>query len=276
MCASIGVAVLIFTNLVLLPILLSFSGVNRKAAIRSLQQGGVADGAGGASKHGFWAFLDLFTTRKYATLAVLVSIALAGMGWAVGTQLKIGDTDAGAPELRPDSRYNRDQRFMVANYAAGSDTYVVMVKTPQFQCGSYHALALVNELENRLKLLPGVESTNSLAALSKVASVGLNEGNMRWFDLPRSQSMLNAIVTRAPRELFNQNCDLLTVYAYLKDHRADTLDSVVAAVESFAAANNTAEIKFSFRRPAMPGLKRRPISWSGKPTWRCWPWSTLP
>ena len=242
MCASIGVAVLIFTNLVLLPILLSFTGVNREAAARSLRQGGAADGAAG--KHGLWAFLDLFTGRKYATLAVLVSVALGGVGWAVSTQLKIGDTDAGAPELRPDSRYNHDQRFMVENYAAGSDTYVVMVKTRQFQCGSYQALALVNELENRLKLLPGVESTNSLAALSKVASVGLNEGNMRWFELPRSQAMLNAIVTRAPRELFNQNCDLLTVYAYLRDHRADTLDSVVAVVEGFAARHNTAEVKF--------------------------------
>jgi hypothetical protein len=40
----------------------------------------------------------------------------------------------------------------------------------------------------------------------------------------RSQDNLNAIITRAPREMFNQNCDLLTVYAYLKDHKADTLD----------------------------------------------------
>jgi hypothetical protein len=40
--------------------------------------------------------------------------------------------------------------------------------------------------------------------------------------------------------MFNQNCDLLTVYAYLKDHKADTLDSVVKVVEGFAARHGSA------------------------------------
>jgi hypothetical protein len=62
----------------------------------------------------------------------------------------------------------------------------------------------------------------------KRANAGMNEGSLKWYEIPRNQDMLNAIITRAPRELFNQNCDLLTVYAYLKDHKADTLDSVVA------------------------------------------------
>jgi hypothetical protein len=56
--------------------------------------------------------------------------------------------------------------------------------------------------------------------------------------------MLNAIITRAPREMFNQNCDLLTVYAYLKDHKADTLTSVVETVEPFDARYGSADIRF--------------------------------
>jgi len=38
--ASIGVAVLIFTNLVLLPVLLSYTGVSQAAAVRSLVEEG--------------------------------------------------------------------------------------------------------------------------------------------------------------------------------------------------------------------------------------------
>ncbi len=95
-----------------------------------------------------------------------------------------------------------------------------------------------------MQQLPGVEATNSLAGLSKLAAAGLNEGSLKWYEIPRSQDMLNSIITRAPRELFNQNCDLLTVYAYLKDHKADTLDSVVKTVEGFAAQYNNAEIRF--------------------------------
>ena len=57
--ASIGVAALIFTNLILLPILLSYTGVSAKAAERSLRSE-TAD-AMGAEKHAIWHFLDRFT-----------------------------------------------------------------------------------------------------------------------------------------------------------------------------------------------------------------------
>ncbi len=242
--ASMGVAALIFTNLVLLPILLSYTGVSAVAAQRSLK-GEIGDEADvGHRKHPFWVFLDRFTQRKWASIAIAVSILLGVVGFAVSLQLKVGDLDPGAPELRAESRYNRDNAFIAANYAASSDVYVVMAKTKQFACARYETLSQVDALESELQQLPGVESTNSFAALSKRSSAGMNEGSGKWFELPRTQDMLNAIATRAPRELFNQNCDLLTVYVFLKDHKADTLDAVVRVVEDFARRNDTAEVKF--------------------------------
>ncbi|NMG73435.1 efflux RND transporter permease subunit [Aromatoleum diolicum] len=242
--ASIGVAVLIFTNLVLLPILLSYTGVSPVAAERSLRAETMEANDSGHGKHAFWAFLDLFTQRKWATIAVAAGVVMGVVGLATSFQLKIGDTDPGAPELRADSRYNRDNAFMVANYAASSDVYIVMVKTPQYACAHYDTLMSVDALERELQQLPGVEATSSLAGLAKVSHAGMNEGSLKWFEIPRSQDMLNAIITRAPRELFNQNCDLTTVYVYLKDHKADTLTSVVNTVEAFAAQHGSDEIRF--------------------------------
>jgi len=241
--ASMGVAVLIFTNLVLLPILLSYTGVSPAAAQRSLRDELQERDDRAHKKHPFWAFLDLFTRRPWATVAVALGLVLGGVGLAVSTQLKIGDTDPGAPELRPDSRYNRDNAFIVANYAASSDVYIVMVKTPQYACAHYSTLHTLDALERELQQLPGVETTSSLAGLAKTANAGMNEGSLKWFEMPRSQDMLNSIITRAPREMFNQNCDLLTLYAYLKDHKADTLTSVVNTVETFAAKYGTDDIR---------------------------------
>lgn len=242
--ASIGVAVLIFTNLVLLPILLSYTGVSPVAAQRSLKAELTEANDPQHRKHPFWAFLDLFTRMPWAGAAVALGVVFGAVGLAFSFQLKIGDTDPGAPELRADSRYNQDNAFMVANYAASSDVYIVMVKTPQYACAHYNTLSAVDALERELQQLPGVETTSSLAGLAKVANAGMNEGSMKWFEMPRSQDMLNAIITRAPREMFNQNCDLLTVYAYLKDHKADTLTSVVNTVEAFAARYGSDEIRF--------------------------------
>ena len=242
--ASIGVGVLIFTNLVLLPILLSYTGVSMEAAKRSLAAELSEANDTAHRKHPFWAFLDLFTQPKWAKIALLVTVVLGGFGVAVSQNLKIGDLDPGAPELRADSRYNLDNRFMANNYATSSDIYVVMVKTPQYQCATYDTLIKVDALEWDLQQLPGVESTNSLANQAKIAAAGMNEGSLLWYGIPRSQDLINSIISRAPRELFNQYCDLLTVYVYLKDHKADTLDQVVQTVDSFAAAHNSESVKF--------------------------------
>lgn len=242
--ATMGVLALIFTNLILLPILLSYTGVSKTAAAREAAADQYSRLDNAHSRHPFWAFLDHFTERKWASLAVIASLALGVVGFAISLNVKIGDLNPGAPELRPDSRYNIDNHFMVSNFSASSDKYVVMVKTPQYYCANYDTLVGVDALEAQLQQLPGVVSTSSLAALSKQASAGMNEGSMTWYEIPRNQGLLNAIITRAPRELFNQNCDLLTIYVYLSDHKADTLTSVVQAVERFAAAHNTTDLQY--------------------------------
>lgn len=240
--ASIGVATLIFTNLILLPILLSFTGVSAKAAGRSFTTE-LADISGGR-KHPLWRFLDLFTQRRWATVAIAGAAVLAVGGLAVGSQLKIGDLDPGAPELRADSRYNRDVAFLNAHYGASSDVFAIMVKTPEGACTDYETLMRVDTLEWELQQIPGVESTNTLAHLTRRVLIGLNEGDFRWYELPKNQDMLNTVASRAARGLYNDACSLLTVYAYLSDHKAETLARVVAHVERFAEANNTPDVQF--------------------------------
>ena len=240
--ASIGVAVLIFTNLILLPILLSYTGVSASAAARSLRAE-QAD-ASGAAKHPLWAFLDRFTRRRWATAAVAMGLLMGVGGFAASTRLKIGDLDLGAPELRADSRYNRDVAFMNAAYGAGSDVLAVMVKTPDGQCSAYETLNKVDALEWELRQIDGVENTNTLALLNRRVLSGLNEGNPRWYGFLPNQDMLNTVTASAPRGLYNDACGLLTVYVYLRDHKADTLTRVVDHVEAFARVNNTADTQF--------------------------------
>jgi len=240
--ASIGVAVLIFTNLILLPILLSYLGVSQSAAVRSLKSEQLADAGG--DKHLMWRFLDRFTQRKWATVGVVIAALLAGGGYWVSLQLKVGDLDPGAPELRADSRYNRDNAFMAAHYGASSDVFAIMVKTPPGACSDYDTLRRVDNLDWQLRSLPGVDSTNSLALLNRRVLVGLSEGSSKWFELVNNQATLNMITAGAPRGLYNDDCSLLTMYAYLSDHKADTLNRVVDSVESFAKENNDDNAKF--------------------------------
>ena len=241
--ASLGVAALIFTNLILLPILLSYVGVSRVAAVRSLREEDAQ--AGGGARHPMWVLLDRFTRPPWATAAVIIAAVLLAGGYAVSEHLSVGDLDAGAPELRSDSRYNRDVAYVNAAYGASSDVLAVMVETPPGQCSELGTVLKVDDLEWQLRQLPGVEATNSLALLNRRVLTGLNEGSPKWYEMLPSQAMVNSITTNAPRGLYDDACKLLTVYIYLHDHRATTLSTVVERVESFAASNDTTTVRFT-------------------------------
>ena len=240
--ASLGVAVLIFTNLILLPVLLSYTGVDAKAAQRSLRDEQAEQL--GKAKHALWAFLDRFTQRRWALGAIAAAGLLLALGLFVGSRLSIGDLDPGAPELRADSRYNRDVAFINGAYGASSDVLAVMVKTPDGRCTQLATVQAVDQLEWELRQLQGVEDTNTLALLNRRVATGLNEGNPKWYDMLPSQDMVNTVTANAPRGLYNDSCNLLTVYVYLSDHKAETLTRVVNHVESFAQAHDTDDARF--------------------------------
>ncbi|MEE1917585.1 MMPL family transporter [Pseudomonas asiatica] len=243
--ASIGVAVLIFTSLLLMPVALSYVGVGHKAAERALHIDARA-----AQHRGFgrlWDLLDRFTERKWASVALLVALALGALGIWGSLQLKIGDLDSGAPELRADSRYNLDNAYITQHYALSSDTFAVMVKTAPEGCLQYQTLVLADRLAWELQQLPGVQTTVSLANAVRQITAGTYEGNPRLNSLQRNQDVLNYAAQQASvnaPELFNNDCSLMPVIAYLKDHRADTLAQVAAVAGRFAQANSSAEQQF--------------------------------
>jgi predicted RND superfamily exporter protein len=240
--ASIGVGLLIFTNLILLPVLLSFTGVTPKAAARSLASERHADQ--GQAKHPIWAILDRFTQRRYAAAAMLAAISLgAGAAW-IGRDLQIGDIQKGAPELRANSLYNQDNSYFVSHYATSSDVFVVMVKTPMQQCANYHTLNKMDLLEAKLRDLPGVTSTSSLADFERIMSVEFNEGSYDWYDLIPNQAALNQPIGGTPPSLVNPDCDFMPISVFLSDHKAATLTRVVDTVQSFAAQNDDANTTF--------------------------------
>lgn len=243
--ASIGVAVLIFTSLLLMPVALSYIGVGAKAAERALKIDTRAAQSRGFGK--LWDFLDRFTTRKWATGIVLGAVALGVAGFMVSQHLQIGDLDSGAPELRADSRYNRDNAYITSHYALSSDLFAVMIKTPPEGCLNYQTLILADRLAWELQQYPGVQATSSLVNAVRQITAGSFEGNPKLNSIQRNQNVLNYAAQQASvnaPELFNTDCSVMPVIAFLKDHKAQTLDAVVAIADKFARDNSTADRQF--------------------------------
>ncbi|HEY6513088.1 MAG TPA: MMPL family transporter [Burkholderiaceae bacterium] len=243
--ASLGVAVLIFTNLILLPVLLSYVGVSDAAAARALRA--ESDEARDKGFNRLFAVLGRFTERRWAAAAVAASALLLVLGYAASTQLKIGDLDPGAPELRADSRYNRDNAYVTGHYTLSSDTFAVIVKTEKEGCLKYQTLIEADRLAWTLQQVPGVQTTAALTNAVRQITAGSNEGSPKWLTIARNQDVLNYGAQQASvnnPDLFNTDCSVMPVIAYLADHRAETLDRVVQASGSFATEHSTDERKF--------------------------------
>ncbi|HDZ57459.1 MAG TPA: RND family transporter [Pseudomonas xinjiangensis] len=235
--ASIGVGVIVFTNLIMLPVTISYLGISKKAIARSK--------ADAVREHPFWRTMAYVAHPKVAPLIVVIAVVTGtGAFFYQKNNLEIGDLDPGAPELRPDSRYNQDNDFIIDNYSTSSDVLVVMVETPPEMCSSYETLEAIDQLQWRMNNLPGVQSAVSLVTVAKQVIMGNNEGNLKWQALSRNQDNLNNAISRAPEGMFNSSCSLAPVLVYLNDHKADTLTRATEAVEEFAEEYNTENLQF--------------------------------
>jgi predicted RND superfamily exporter protein len=238
--ASIGVALLVFTNLILLPVMLSCFGVSPRAAARSLRAEQRGEGR-------VMRTLARFTERRRAAAVLSLSLVLVAVGLGLSTRLKVGDLDVGASELRPGSRYNLDNAYITSRYELSSDQFAVIVKTKPEGCLEYATLVETDRLGWALQHVPGVQTTVSLADAVRKITAGSFEASSKWLTLSPNQDVLNYAARTAGvtnPDLFNTECSVMPVVAYLSDHKAETLDRVVKAAGTFAAEHSTSDRQF--------------------------------
>jgi len=223
--ASIGVFVAIFTKMFLLPVLMSYVGVSPRAIARQHAR----------AKASWPVFrrLAAVVEPRLAVPLVLASLVLLGFGYQARQDLKIGDLDGGAPEFRPEARYNQDNAYLLSHYTTSTDVYVVMFKTPNEQCSRLAAADLANQLARQLREVEGVEAVQSLYDTMRFNIVARNEGNPKWAELSRDPYVMNNARSGVAAEQLDSNCSLVPISLYLRDHKAQTLSRVSAAVEQF-------------------------------------------
>lgn len=234
--ASVGVGVVILTNLMLLPLVMSFVRLDRRSVARMR--------AGPEQRKPYWELLSQCATGSGARVVAGIAAVLAVAGYYQSQDIQIGDLDAGAPELRPDSRYNLDSAYINSHYGTSSDVLVIMVETAPEMCSDYANMALIDQFMWELQNVPGVESTMGSPTVSRLVLSGYNEGSLKWATISRNQRALNSTFGQVPAQLMNNDCSLSPVIAFLSDHRADTLKRVFAMVEAFAQEHNSEAIRF--------------------------------
>ncbi|OUR62292.1 RND transporter [Colwellia sp. 39_35_sub15_T18] len=236
--ASLGVAMIILTNLILLPLLVSYLTITPKD--RKNEAGNISE------ESAVWRAMASFATKGPATVILILTVILYGLGVFNSQDLKIGELHAGAPALHESSRYNQDTFLITNKYAISVDYMSIIIETTPDACTYYDTMNIIDRFQWRMENVTGVQSTVSLASISKLVNAGYNEGNPNWRVIPRNQQTLVQSIARIPSSsgLLNSDCSAMPVILFLKDHKAETINRVIKEVKIAAQELGSQHIQF--------------------------------
>lgn len=238
--ASLGVALMILTNKMLLPILLSYTRLEAAAYQRASKMGNRLDG--------LWRSLARLTRPRAALIMVAVALVLLTGGAWKARDIKTGDLGKGIPELHDDSRYNKDNAVIVAKFSIGVDVISVIVQTQGVKgaCTTYEIMDAIDRFELYLRNVYGVQSVVALPGLAKIINAGWNEGNLKWRALSRNRDVLAQSVTPVDTAtgLLNSDCSAMQVLVFTKDHQGTTIAHIVREIKKFTVEHNSDKLKF--------------------------------
>ncbi|MGR5549660.1 efflux RND transporter permease subunit [Vibrio sp. DNB22_12_1] len=237
--ACLGVAMMIMTNKMFMPIILSHLSLESMALRHTPEQ----------NKHSplWWAVSSLATEKPAKISVAVMLILLAGATWQ-SRSLLTGDIGNGVPELHADSRYNLDNDKIVSDYFIGMDVLSVYLETKNQEeaCLNWEIMNAVSRFDFHMRGVDGVQSVATTAGNAKRYVSGNNEGSPLWRTLQRDPVALRAGAQAAHPQLgLNDNgCQTINMMVYLDDHQSTTLNHVISEIQTFIQNANLTDAEF--------------------------------
>jgi predicted RND superfamily exporter protein len=231
--ASLGVALMIVTNKMLLTILLSWMDLSPAERQRSAGRKHSGDW--------LWKWLRRCAAPRPALFVLVAAAVLLALGTWQSRDLRTGDLGKGIPELHDDSRYNRDTAVIVDSFSIGVDVLSVIAQSRNVNgaCTDFSIMDTLDRFESTMRNVHGVQGVLSLPGMAKTVNAGWNEGNPRWRVLSRDPSVLAQSVTPIDTSsgLLDTDCNAMQIMIFTRDHEGSTIAHVVDEVKKFIAAN---------------------------------------
>lgn len=238
--ACIGVMLMIITNKMMLPLIIAHltlepHSLNARTQLTS-------------QRHPLWWRLSALATPGPALWVFAVSLLLLGVAATKARELQIGDIGTGAPELRADSRYNQDNQKIISSYSIGLDVLSVFLTIAERSeaCLDPAVMRAVETFDFNMRAVPGVQSVQSVAGMSKQVIAGNNEGNPRWAAIPGSaQGLQQGAYAYSPDSgLVTDGCQQMQILVFLTDHEGSTVAQVLDAAKRIIAGIQVPGVSF--------------------------------
>ncbi|TXH55047.1 MAG: RND family transporter [Burkholderiaceae bacterium] len=235
--ASLGVAFKIVTNLVMLPVAASYFEVGKAYADKAMVKR--------EARAGWLRTLARVAEPRNAALCLgIVAVIFAAAVWQSRDRV-VGTLQPGAPELREESRFNKDAVAIATNFDAGLDWLTVVFEArPDAGAAAGGAASLCENVNIGLyqdrftwamQPVEGVLSIASFAGQLRLYNEGYNEGHPKMGVVPIDPGNYASLATEIARVrgTMRKDCSMTAVHLFLTDHKATTINRVIAAVQRF-------------------------------------------
>jgi uncharacterized protein len=244
--ATIGVTVMIVTNGMLLPILLSYLKFTPERATKLAGKEAAGDW--------LWERLGPLATRRVAWVPILAGVVLLAFGISQARNLHVGDLGKGVPELKEDARYNQDVAMIVSHFALGVDNLQIIAEAKaesedDSPCVDREVMERIEDFEFQMRQVEGVSTVRSLSGFVKNMTQMFAETYSKWRMLPESRAQIAQGVgyaTRLGNEFMDSRCTAMPINIYTVDHQATTIMHVVEKINAFKEAGGDTD-KITFR-----------------------------
>ena len=222
--ACIGVMLMIITNKIMLPLIIAHLRLEPRLMTAKANVSN--------QRHPLWWRVSALATPGPALWVFALSLVLLAVGAIKARELATGDIGSGAPELRADSRYNQDNQKIISNYSIGLDVLSVFltIRDRSEACLDPAVMRAVETFDYKMREVPGVQSVQSVAGMSKQVIAGNNEGNPRWAAIPgSSQGLQQGAYAYSPDSgLVTDGCQQMQILVFLTDHEGATVAHVLS------------------------------------------------
>jgi predicted RND superfamily exporter protein len=230
--ASIGLGFKIISNLIMLPLLVSYVAPDAEkygAKVRKAME----------TRAKLWPALSTFAKPWLAFPFVGVCLIIAMVGLYEARDKQIGDVHAGAGELWPQARYNQDSNYIAEKFSLGLNVLTVIVESDDVVCIDYGKMHYLEKFSWHMRNVDGVQSAISLPILARKINSMWQEGNPKWQNLPRNSAALAQATSSigSSSGVVNTDCTTAAIAIFITDTKAGTVKHVVAELEKHIAEN---------------------------------------
>lgn len=229
--ASLGVFFKITTNLAMLPIAASYFTFTKEYADTAMLK---------REKRARWLrVLARVAEPRTAALVIGLTAVVFGVSVWQSSDRVIGTLQPGAPELRPEARFNRDAVAIAEAYDTGLDWLTVVFEAAPESCENVALGIYQDKFVREMQTTEGVLSAISYAGMLRTYNEGYNEGNPKMGAVPIDPGNYAALSTEIGRMrgYMRKDCSMTAAHLFLTDHKATTINRVIDRVKSFRRDN---------------------------------------